>query len=164
MSRESRGNAELAEAKQHIARLELALSDRTTYSVIVFTGAHKGANTTAQARPCPKALPESFLSCDLPPEQTRPRNEPALPPSQVYLNLMGIAGASGERPLLGSSPLLGSGPAFRRGGAAKFSVESHYLGHLTSMLVGHDNTGCARAGRRWLASTLPPSVSSSLSL
>lgn len=108
MSRSSRENAELEEAKAHITRLELFLADRTTYSVIVFTGSQKGANTTAQA----------------------------------YLNMLGVAGASGERPLLGGSHLLGAGPVFRRGAAAKFTIESHYLGHLTSLLIGHDNSGC----------------------
>lgn len=61
----------------------------------------------------------------------------------MYLNILGIAGATGERPLLGHSQLLGSGPVFRRGVAAKFTIDSHYLGHLTSLLIGHDNTGCA---------------------
>lgn len=57
MSREAREALELEEARRHISRLELALADRTTYSVVVFTGSQKGANTTAQARGLDAANP-----------------------------------------------------------------------------------------------------------
>lgn len=174
MSRESRDNMELQEAKAHISRLELALADRTTYSIIIFTGSQKGADTTAQARALARtgrgggfAHPPGKIRSALPASSRVPNlcstlfcpddswpSAPNLPP-QVYLNILGVAGASGERPLLGHSQLLGSGPSFRRGSSAKFTVESHYLGHLTSMLIGHDNTGCehsrdtaAAGGRR----------------
>ena len=63
--------------------------------------------------------------------------------AQVYLNIMGSGGSSGEHPLL--RPAHSGGGAFKRGGCDRFSVEAHYLGALTALLVGHDNSGRAHS-------------------
>ena len=58
----------------------------------------------------------------------------------VYVTLVGTHGrTSGERALLKAEP----GPAFRKGSTEKFVLDCGDLGDLTSIIIGHNNSGFA---------------------